>query len=75
MNNQYWCCQADFGEHEPRCKNFMPTEPVKQAAELPVQTQITGWRRKYVIIMAVVFSCVTTGLISGIVFLLNAAKR
>ena len=69
MNNQYWCCQADCGEHEPSCKNFMPTEPVKHAAESPVHTRITRWRMKYVIKMIVVFGCVTTGLIGGIVFL------
>jgi hypothetical protein len=22
----YWCCTADFGEHEPTCENYVPPQ-------------------------------------------------
>jgi hypothetical protein len=26
MTGSYWCCRADFGEHEPTCPNFKPVK-------------------------------------------------
>lgn len=25
-DNDYWCCRADFGEHEENCPNYIPYE-------------------------------------------------
>lgn len=39
MANSWWCCKAEFGEHEPTCKNYRPNDKpldpalVERAAE------------------------------------------
>jgi hypothetical protein len=29
----YWCCQADFGKHEPTCNNYEKLNPTVHCGE------------------------------------------
>jgi hypothetical protein len=31
-SGEYWCCKADFGEHEPTCKNYVAGDGKQQEA-------------------------------------------
>ena len=46
--NSWWCCTADFGEHDPTCENYIAPQPTEgleaQPQEVPAEQREQVWK-------------------------------